>query len=266
MTIDINALKEHFSNKAIPTDTDFSNLIDLAETGQNAVTDNHNNTITANNLTYDLSKTGITPISLYNSGSFNDLPLGTVFAGTEMTDGPDKVHTFTTTTVYFSYWDGRKAQIAIADNENLMYFRVYMGTQWINWTLLSDDSKVVHNSGNEEIGGQKTFDTAPIDKTTGNPYITKSDVPKVDLSSYATNSQLDAKADDSKVAHLSGANNFDTVPTYGTGNKPFAINDTGATTARPTGQAAGYQYFDTNLNKPVWYTGKNWVDSTGATA
>ncbi|MEN2360157.1 hypothetical protein [Levilactobacillus brevis] len=43
----------------------------------------------------------------------------------------------------------------------------------------ADDSKVVHNSGNEEIGGQKTFDTAPIDKTTGNPYITKSGVPAV---------------------------------------------------------------------------------------
>ncbi|GAX04699.1 PblB protein [Secundilactobacillus pentosiphilus] len=72
-------------------------------------------------------------------------------------------------------------------------------------------------------------------------------------------------ADDSKVAHLSGANNFNTVPTYGTGNKPFAINDTGATTARPTGQTAGYQYFDTSLNKPIWYTGKNWVDATGTT-
>lgn len=40
----------------------------------------------------------------------------------------------------------------------------------------ADDSKAVHNSGNEEIGGQKTFDVAPIDKTTGNPYITKSDL------------------------------------------------------------------------------------------
>ena len=72
-------------------------------------------------------------------------------------------------------------------------------------------------------------------------------------------------SDDPKVAHLSGANNFDTVPTYGTNNKPFAINDTGATTARPTGQAVGYQYFDTTLNKPIWYNGSNWVDSTGTT-
>lgn len=43
----------------------------------------------------------------------------------------------------------------------------------------ADDSKVVHNSGNEEIAGKKTFDVAPIDKTTGNPYITKDGVPAV---------------------------------------------------------------------------------------
>ncbi len=50
-------------------------------------------------------------------------------------------------------------------------------------------------------------------------------------------------ADDSKVLHLS----------------------TGDTASRPTGISSGYQYFDTSLNKPIWYTGKNWVDATGAT-
>ncbi|MBO2718973.1 type I pullulanase [Lactiplantibacillus plantarum] len=48
-------------------------------------------------------------------------------------------------------------------------------------------------------------------------------------------------ADDSKVLHLS----------------------TGDTSARPTGISAGYQYFDTSLNKPIWYTGNNWVGVTG---
>ncbi|AJA81590.1 collagen-like protein [Levilactobacillus brevis] len=43
----------------------------------------------------------------------------------------------------------------------------------------ADDSKVAHLSGAEEIAGQKTFDTAPIDKKTGNPYITKDGVPAV---------------------------------------------------------------------------------------
>lgn len=46
----------------------------------------------------------------------------------------------------------------------------------------ADDNKVVHNSGAEEIADQKTFDIAPIDKTTGNPYITKDGVPQIDTS------------------------------------------------------------------------------------
>lgn len=36
-----------------------------------------------------------------------------------------------------------------------------------------DDSNAVHKTEDEEIAGKKTFDVAPIDKTTGNPYITK---------------------------------------------------------------------------------------------
>ena len=113
------------------------------------VHDNHDNTITANKLIYDLSKTGITQLSIYKSGSFNDLPLGTVFTdATAMTDGPDKTHGFTTTTFYSAVWGGRKAQIAITDNANLMYFRVWSYTSkiWTSWALLSDDSKVVHSA------------------------------------------------------------------------------------------------------------------------
>lgn len=37
-------------------------------------------------------------------------------------------------------------------------------------------------------------------------------------------------------------------------------------TTRPTtGLVAGYQFFDTTLNKPIWYTGSAWVDCTGVT-
>ena len=38
---------------------------------------------------------------------------------------------------------------------------------------------------------------------------------------------------------------------------------TGNTESRPTGKIAGYVYFDTTLNKPIWYTGTSWVDATG---
>lgn len=34
-------------------------------------------------------------------------------------------------------------------------------------------------------------------------------------------------------------------------------------TARPTFPAAGMMYFDTTLNKPIWFNGKNWVDVNG---
>ena len=37
-------------------------------------------------------------------------------------------------------------------------------------------------------------------------------------------------------------------------------------TTRPTtGLVAGYQFFDTTLNKPIWYTGSAWVGCTGET-
>lgn len=38
----------------------------------------------------------------------------------------------------------------------------------------------------------------------------------------------------------------------------------GTTQQRPTKINLGFQYFDTTLNKPIWWTGKKWVDATGA--
>ncbi|WP_407889738.1 hypothetical protein [Levilactobacillus sp. N40-8-2] len=84
-----------------------------------------------------------------------------------------------------------------------------VGHDALPWVLLSDDSKVAHLSGannfdtvptvnnnplllasslpsdlartgsDQEFTGKNTFDAAPIDKTTGNPYITKDGVPAV---------------------------------------------------------------------------------------
>ncbi|BEJ53939.1 pyocin knob domain-containing protein [Lentilactobacillus buchneri] len=58
----------------------------------------------------------------------------------------------------------------------------------------ADDSKVAHLSGDEEIGGQKTFDVAPIDKTTGNPYITKDGVPSIPSDVARTSQQTNFTA------------------------------------------------------------------------
>ena len=43
-------------------------------------------------------------------------------------------------------------------------------------------------------------------------------------------------------------------------------NATGSTPERPIGSDinVGFQYFDTTLSKPIWWTGEKWVDATGA--
>ena len=136
------------------------------------VHDNHDNTITANNLIYDLSKTGITPIGYCGSGSFNDLPLGTIMTNAPtMTDGPNNINAFTVTTFCFTSWGGRKEQIAIADNTNLMFFRTYEGNPaiWNGWTKLADDSKVAH------LSGTNNFDTVPT--VNNNPLLLASSLP-----------------------------------------------------------------------------------------
>ena len=38
----------------------------------------------------------------------------------------------------------------------------------------------------------------------------------------------------------------------------------GDSTNRPTTAIKGFVYFDTTLNKPIWWTGEKWVDATGA--
>ena len=72
--------------------------------------------------------------------------------------------------------------------------------------------KVVHKTGTEEIAGQKTFDIAPIDKTTDNPYITKSDIPS-DLARTGSNQEF------------TGKNTFDTAPIDKTTGNPYITKD-----------------------------------------
>jgi hypothetical protein len=40
----------------------------------------------------------------------------------------------------------------------------------------------------------------------------------------------------------------------------------GPTASRPTASVIGQRYFDTTLNKPVWYGNSGWVDATGSSA
>lgn len=41
--------------------------------------------------------------------------------------------------------------------------------------------------------------------------------------------------------------------------------DSGTTSNRPTNVLVGFQYFDTTINKPIFWNGSKWIDATGAT-
>lgn len=41
--------------------------------------------------------------------------------------------------------------------------------------------------------------------------------------------------------------------------------DSGTTSNRPTNVLVGFQYFDTTINKPIFWDGTKWIDATGAT-
>ena len=47
---------------------------------------------------------------------------------------------------------------------------------------------------------------------------------------------------------------------------PVIRQSSGPTASRPDDPPTGAMYFDTDLGKPVWYTGAGWVDATGASA
>lgn len=41
-------------------------------------------------------------------------------------------------------------------------------------------------------------------------------------------------------------------------------NENGATAGRPASPVTGQQFYDTTLNKPIWWSGANWRDAAGA--
>lgn len=41
--------------------------------------------------------------------------------------------------------------------------------------------------------------------------------------------------------------------------------DDGHISYRPTNVLVGFQYFDTTINKPIFWDGSKWIDATGAT-
>ena len=73
------------------------------------------------------------------------------------------------------------------------------------------------------------------------------------------------------VASIAGRLFFatDTGVTYRDSGSAWAVYGafygSGATGARPTVTIVGASFFDTTLNKPIWWKGAVWIDATGTT-
>lgn len=159
------------------------------------------------------------------------------------TNSPDTIPAFSgSTPVSYTY----KFNIGFSNASKIQF-------NMIDDSFATNDT-VVHTTGNETIDGQKKFGTDPIDAA-GNAYAKTVDVnqqldKKVNIAdmrkpanTVAGIEEVNAKqdkigytpADDSQVAHLSGANNFDTVPTVK--NNPLLLASSLPSDLARTGQA-----------------------------
>ena len=98
--------------------------------------------------------------------------------------------------------------------------------------------------------------------------------PNFDRDSFDTLQDMKNYSENSVLNFIGGAIGNGTI----IGNKTKVINlnvdrivlsgtwfDSGITSNRPTNVLVGFQYFDTTVNKPIFYDGSKWVDATGAT-
>jgi hypothetical protein len=69
----------------------------------------------------------------------------------------------------------------------------------------------------------------------------------------------------SKIAEDSGTAGSSWVEFFSEVFKSIrALQNSGTTAQRPTkGLYVGRPYFDTTLNRPIWYTGTNWIRADG---
>ncbi|PAK60562.1 hypothetical protein B9K02_00340 [Lentilactobacillus kefiri] len=169
-------------------------------------------------------------------------------------------------------------QVAYDDINGTSYVRSYNPTnnKWSDWDLVITKSQlnavlptdIARTGEDNDFKGKNTFETDPTDGA-GNAYAKTVDVnqqldKKVNIadmrkpaSDVAGIEEVNAKqdkigytpADDSQVAHLSGANNFDTIPTVK--NNPLLLASSLPSDLARTGQANTYTAAQTFSIAPI---------------
>ena len=89
------------------------------------------------------------------------------------------------------------------------------------------------------------------------------DAEKTKLAGIEDNATADMTAAEIKTAYES--NNDTNAYTDAEKTVVAKVFQSGDTASRPASPVVGESYFDTDLGKPIWFDGTNWVDATGTT-
>ncbi|WP_249662787.1 pyocin knob domain-containing protein [Lentilactobacillus buchneri] len=231
------------SNDVYVSDTDlaealqpYAKTVDVNQQLDKKVTDNGDGTIKVNGNSILPSNDSI--LGRIDDGTYTDMnnvPIGWWYLNGWSASAPNisnwglpkalyYIHCFTTS----SNGLPTAIQVAYATELNNVYVRTMTNSNWNSWKLTADDSKVVHTADMRKPAS----DVAGIEEVNA----------KQDKIGYTP-------ADDSKVAHLSGANNFDTVPTVN--NNPLLLASSLPSDLARTGQAQTFTQPQTFSIAPV---------------
>ena len=130
-------LKSIFGDNKYPTGKNFAELINLPDF---KLAENNDGTITINNVTYDMTKSGLGSITQI-SEDFNNLPNGLTFVSNGQNNAPESTSAYWVRTFNSSAYNGRKLQVAQADNSTNRYIRIYNGG-WNSWDSLATGSEL----------------------------------------------------------------------------------------------------------------------------
>lgn len=146
----------------IPDLSNYTTATDLNNGLSTKVTDNKNGTISVNGTSIIPANEAVLNRIDGSYEDINDIPMGWMYLN-GWADLSGLANWGLPQDFYYvycykaNYGINVTIQIAYGMEKNSTYVRTMSVTSWTTWKLLADDSKVVHNTSNETIAGDKAF-------------------------------------------------------------------------------------------------------------
>lgn len=144
-----------------------------------------------------------------------------------------------------------KIKIGYIKNANTIDIYLYIGTAWSTVTLIDTD----FNQPKLEI-----VDINNEDIIYENILYNVDDITSIADNNNSIKNKIVCDSNTNRIYNVQGNNIYDAL------GYDISINKKGTTEQRPNFDNyayIGFEYFDTTLNKPIWWIGTKWVDSEG---